>query len=80
MGYFSNGAEGMDYEARYCERCIHFGPEEGPGCPIWLAHLVHNYDQNKNADVESVLNMLIPRDKDGWNEECNLFVAAGNGH
>ena len=43
MGYFSNGSEGMDYEERYCKRCIHYGPEEGPGCPIWFAHLVYAY-------------------------------------
>lgn len=23
MGYFSNGTEGMDYYARWCERCVH---------------------------------------------------------
>jgi hypothetical protein len=72
MGYFSNGSEGMDYEATYCERCIHFGPEEGPGCPVWLAHLIHNYDEcNKE---ESILHILIPRAADGSNEQCTMFV------
>jgi hypothetical protein len=28
MGYFSNGSEGMDYEAQFCERCIHGQSEE----------------------------------------------------
>jgi hypothetical protein len=73
MGYFSNGCEGMEYEERYCRRCIHYGPEEGPGCPIWLAHLLYNYDEANNK--ESVLHMLIPRTPDGLdNEECKLFV------
>jgi hypothetical protein len=73
MGYFANGAEGAIYEAHYCERCIHFGPEEGPGCPIMLAHLVHNYDECNKED--SILHMLIPRSADGLtNEQCLLFV------
>ncbi len=77
MGYFSNGAEGMDYEEQYCRRCIHFGPEEGPGCPVWMAHLLFNYDQNKDEKLASLLDVLIPRD--GINNlECTMFVAVQN--
>lgn len=74
MGYFSNGTEGMDYEEHYCHRCIHDGPEEGPGCPVWLAHLLHNYEQHKDEQLASVLNILIPRDEDGWNQQCSMFT------
>lgn len=74
MGYFSNGAEGMDYEETWCRRCVHYGPEEGPGCPIWLAHLIHNYDDANNDD--SILHLLIPRAADGGNEQCAMFVEA----
>lgn len=73
MGYFANGTEGMAYEEHYCRRCIHDGPEEGPGCPVWLAHLLYNYDECNNED--SILHLLIPRSKDGLNNlECTMFV------
>jgi hypothetical protein len=73
MGYFSNGTEGMDYEARYCQRCVHYGPDEGPGCPVWLLHLVHNYDGAN--DPGSFLHTLIPLSKDGLsNEQCKMFI------
>lgn len=69
MGYFSNGTEGMDYENRYCDRCIH----QHSGCSIWLLHLEHNYNQSK--EIQDMLNILIPRSKDGLsNEQCTLFA------
>ncbi len=55
MGYFSNGSEGCDYESHYCERCRHEKPDKG-GCAVWLAHLIHNYDECNNED--SILHML----------------------
>lgn len=70
MGYFSNGSEGMDYEAKWCARCVH---DIKNNCPIWLAHLIHNYKECNNK--ESILHMLIPRSKDGlWNEQCKMFL------
>jgi hypothetical protein len=86
MGYFSNGSEGMDYEERYCARCVHFGPTEGPGCPIWGFHLQWNYDacdgDRPDAKPEQklkhmVLEGFIPRDKDGRNGQCKMFEPAG---
>lgn len=60
MGYFSNGSEGMDYEARYCERCVHQKPDEG-GCAVWLAHMLHNYrDCNDEDSVEGRLFSTHP--------------------
>ena len=78
MGYFSNGSEGMDYEARFCERCIHYGPVEGPGCPIWSAHLLYAYEEcNSESNAKVMLDMLIPRTPDGLdNEQCVMFVEA----
>lgn len=71
MGYFSNGTEGEMYEARYCSRCIH-GPRANPdqGCPVWLLHLVANYEECNKPD--SYLNVLIPRDDSG-NKQCTMF-------
>jgi hypothetical protein len=71
MGYFSNGTEGMDYESAYCARCVHQKPDDG-GCVVWLAHLLHNYDACNNTD--SILHLLIPRDDEGRNLQCAMFV------
>ncbi len=68
MGYFSNGTEGMDYQAKYCDRCIHDVKKD---CRIWLAHLTYNYDEK----ARGILDYLIPREKDGLsNGQCKLFV------
>lgn len=84
MGYFSNGTEGMMYEEHYCRVCIHYGPEEGPGCPIWAAHLLYAYDEtDSGSNAEAMLDMFIPRGViedagDGHplpiNEQCVMFV------
>jgi hypothetical protein len=74
MGYFSNGSEGDCYEAEFCSRCVHQnGPDGESGCAVMLAHLLRNYDECNNK--ESILHILIPRDKDGWNEQCKMFHA-----
>lgn len=80
MGYFSNGTEGEMYESAYCDRCVHQGPEDGPGCAVWFAHLIHNYDECNNKD--SILHMLIPLEtmefddgiKQQVNGECLMFI------
>lgn len=73
MGYFANGSEGTDYELRWCARCVHRGPDDGPGCAVWEAHLLHNYDECNND--ESILDLLIPRTANGLgNEQCRMFL------
>lgn len=74
MGYFPNGTAGDCYEAKYCNRCIHEGGRDGPGCAVMLAHLLHNYEECNKP--ESILHLLIPRDKEGWNQQCAMFVDA----
>lgn len=67
MGYFSNGTEGLDHEARSCDRCIH---QDDP-CAVTRAHMLHNYDEcNKK---ESILHLLIQRLPDGSNGQCTMF-------
>lgn len=71
MGYFSNGSEGHDYEARYCRRCVH-GDGDGAGyCAVWLAHLLLNYEACN--DRSSPLHLLIPR-SGIENEQCRMFI------
>lgn len=70
MGYFPNGTAGDMYEREYCSRCVHEDNENG--CAVMLAHLIYSYQQCN--DKSSILHMLIPRDKDGWNEQCKMFI------
>ena len=66
MGYFANGTEGMAYEAKWCDRCVH----QAKGCQVWLLHLLHSYaDCNK---PESYLHSLIPMRGRG-NGKCTMF-------
>jgi len=71
MGYFPNGTAGEMYEAEYCDRCVHQKPDDG-GCAVFLAHLLHNYEECNKPD--SILHLLIPLSKDGLgNEQCEMF-------
>jgi hypothetical protein len=71
MGYFSNGSEGLDYQAQYCDRCVHWSDEYG--CPCWQAHETWNYDECNNK--ASLLHRMIPRTKDGLgNGPCFAFL------
>ena len=75
MGYFSNGSEGDSYESAVCSNCAHQnGPDGKSGCAVWLAHMLHNYDECNKED--SILHLLIPITKDGLrNEDCTMFHA-----
>lgn len=74
MGYFSNGCEGMDYEGRYCDHCVHKHKEYG--CPCLEAHALWNYEECNKDD--SILHKMIPRKDDGWNDKCIFFLDAGS--
>lgn len=77
MGYFPNGTAGEIYEEQYCGRCVHQKPDAG-GCAVWLAHMIHNYDECNNPD--SILHLLIPRTENRLgNEECAMFHPANPG-
>lgn len=39
-----------------------------------LAHLLHNYEECNNSN--SILHILIPRDENGDNKKCLMFVAS----
>jgi len=76
MGYFSNGCEGMDYEERYCDRCLHNNEESFEGCPVWMLHQTHNFKEANNK--ASFLHRLIPIDKEGRNLQCLMFLESQN--
>lgn len=75
MGYFSNGTEAECYQANVCDGCVHNKSPERGGCAVWEAHFLHNYEECNKED--SILNILIPRTKDGiGNETCKMFHAS----
>ena len=83
MGYFSNGTEGMDYQERYCVRCVHGQhPEFGPAdCPVQVLHFLYNYDQHNKTEpgptIKVILEGLIPMSQDRpHNLECKMFKEA----
>lgn len=72
MGYFSNGDEGMFYEAEWCDTCLH---NTERGCPVLRCHLSYNYEQKDGTPLKSVLSTLIPRSRDGLrNLKCRLHI------
>ena len=87
MAYFSNGSEGMDYEYQFCHKCVHYGDDDGPGCPVMGAHMIFNSDQIDSTgehneepakSIHTILNMLIPAREDGFADQCSMFVEEKN--
>jgi hypothetical protein len=68
MGYFANGMEGMRYEEKYCDHCIHAGYRRG--CPCLDAHILWGYEESNKKD--SILHKMIPF-TDGENGQCIFF-------
>lgn len=65
MGYFPNGTSGEIFYEQHCSKCHHDINED---CPVWLAHLMSNYDECNKP--ESILHLLIPKDC----SKCNMFI------
>ena len=59
MAYFSNSSDGAILDAQ-CDECL-YGKADNIGCPIALAQMLFNYDQNGNDDLEKCLNMLVDK-------------------
>ncbi len=70
MGYFSNGSEGMDYEDKFCSRCLN--RQEDGGCPIIDLHFQWNYESCSEPVKREALNHFIPQDGI-WNAQCRMF-------
>ena len=66
MGYFSNGTEGLQYEARWCVHCVHNG-----NCAVWDAHMAFNYE--KINDPNNFLHRFIPVSPHHGNLKCKMF-------
>ena len=68
MGYFSNGTEGLIIRSSFATAV---STTFGQDCPVWLAHMLHNYKECNNED--SILHLLIPR-KGITNGQCLMFL------
>jgi len=79
MGYFYCGTAGVDFQEYWCRRCVHYGPEQGPGCCIWGLHLDWNYSQHDDTEVgktqKAALDALI-EERPGGGMRCKLFHEA----
>jgi hypothetical protein len=69
MGSFANSTEGMLYQEKYCDRCVHDAQND---CPIWNAHLMFN--GSEAPETVSILQMLIPSHDGINNDECSMFT------
>lgn len=73
MAYFSNGAEGDEFEEMYCRRCVNWDRDEVswgmgvPGCAVMDAHLMY---QGTGDDAQGVLDTLI----DPAGNRCRMFI------
>lgn len=79
MGYFSNGTEGDAFEGAICSGCVHYisieeAADKGGGCPVWLAHLLYNYDQFNDGQekLKSTLSILMTTNEPGHPPTCNM--------
>lgn len=79
MVYFSNSGEGLEFERKWCERCVHYEPAkpevEGETCPVLVAHTCYNGEDGAQA----VLDLLIVRRPGTREPRCMLFIEAPGG-
>ena len=77
MAYFPNGLSGESYERQVCAFCVHH-----EGCTVWLAHLIHNYDQIIDGETvkDHPLQILIPDGEDGHAQLCTMFYSDNAEH
>ena len=66
MAYFCNGSDGMNFEDRWCSRCLHY-PDNGESCEIIFLHQIYQGDDK----CQPLLDTLITQ-KD---RECKMFIS-----
>lgn len=78
MAYFPNGTAGDIFEAEWCSRCAHEGGEDGPGCPVMLAHILYSYElcNAKDDPGKVILDLLIPDEAPTHVPACAMFHEA----
>lgn len=81
MAYFPNGSAGMDYEAHYCDKCVHW-QDDNP-CAVMGLHMSWNYEacngDQPDATPEAkakfyALEYLIPHIPNSLGaDQCKMF-------
>ena len=84
MGYFPNGTAGMDFQERFCLRCVNhrdLDDGRGEGCAVWDAHLIapsqhpehakSEFERGQAEATQLLLGVLI--EKKGLDNDCKLF-------
>ena len=82
MAYFSNGCEGDQYQAQYCDRCQNWRDVDdgrGSGCQVWDIHWLYAYEEcNNKSNAHDMLDILIPMDDEtGFAKQCSMFLPRG---
>jgi hypothetical protein len=73
MGAFLTETEIGRYFGLFCAHCIHGGDRASTQeCTVWDVHMT--YPLREVDDPRSILHVLIPRDEQGNNLQCRLFV------
>lgn len=78
MAYFSNGTECMQYQFKYCDKCVH---DKDQGCTVWLLHLLYAYEECNNdgengpqTNAKAMLDALIPMNDCHFADKCSMFI------
>ena len=78
MGYFSNGSEGVDYESKYCEKCIHFENDNGDGCAVFktkeLAEQNRHLFEETDVAIDARKVSLTKEELKNFNKGIAVFV------
>ncbi len=81
MAYFPNGSSGMEYQGRWCDRCMNQREDGiGYGCRVWDLHMIGDYDQCKDTPEgklwKTVLEHFIPTKKPEllYADKCLMFI------
>lgn len=87
MGYFPNGTAGAAFVEAQCVGCMNYQNKQdgrGPGCAVWDVHLLFCSDQcgddPKSKAIANILDVLIPRSKDGLDNTCAMRLDDGKDH
>jgi len=80
MAYFPNGSAAEYYMAKYCFQCKNWKlrkDDEVEGCPVIDVHLIGNYDQCENEEIQGLLERLWPSKENGDPDICSMYENNG---
>jgi hypothetical protein len=75
MGYFPNMTAWEFWAEDNCFKCAHWPrTDDCEPCAVEMAHNLYNYEAEEGTSLCNVLDMLIPRTKDGLGcKRCAMF-------